>query len=58
MQVPSYERVVDHLVSALAESRRKGTRHHAAYLALARAILDEDCSQGADAFSAGALEDH
>lgn len=42
MQHPSYEGVVDHLVSALAESRQSRIQRHAAYLALARAILDDE----------------
>jgi len=42
MHRPSYERVVDQMVSALAEQRRTRLERHAAYVALARAILDED----------------
>jgi hypothetical protein len=42
MHRPSYESVVDQMVSALAESRRSRLERHAAYVALARAILDDD----------------
>jgi hypothetical protein len=42
MHRPSYERVVDQMVSALADKRRMRLERHAAYVALARAILDDD----------------
>jgi hypothetical protein len=42
MHRPSYESVVDQMVSALAESRRSRLERHSAYVALARAILDDD----------------
>jgi hypothetical protein len=45
MHRPSYERVIDQMVSALAEQRRTRLERHAAYVALARAILDEDTLQ-------------
>ena len=48
MHRPSYESVVDQLVSALAQSRRSRLERHAAYVALARAILDDDTVEGRD----------
>jgi hypothetical protein len=42
MERLSYERVVDELVSALAEKRRSRIERHSAYVALARAILADD----------------
>lgn len=42
MHRPSYESVIDQMVSALADSRRSRLERHAAYVALARAILDDD----------------
>ena len=48
MHRPSYESVVDQLVSALAQSRRSRLERHAAYVALARAILDDDTVERRD----------
>jgi len=42
MQRPSSHSVVDQLVSQLAESRRSRIERHAAYVALARAILADE----------------
>jgi hypothetical protein len=44
----SYHTVVDHMVSLLAETRRARLERHAAYVALARAILDDDAVDGRD----------
>jgi hypothetical protein len=48
MHRPSYESVVDQMVRALAEQRRARLERHAAYVALARAILDDDTVEGRD----------
>jgi hypothetical protein len=48
MHRPSYESVVDQMVSALAEQRRSRLERHAAYVALARAILDDDTVERRD----------
>jgi hypothetical protein len=48
MHRPSYESVVDQMVSALAETRRSRLERHAAYVALARAILDDDTVERRD----------
>jgi hypothetical protein len=48
MHRPSYQTVVDHMVSMLAETRRARLERHCAYLALARAILDDDAVEGRD----------
>ena len=54
MQRPSYERVVDELVNALAERRRARAERHSAYLALAQAILAEDSFEHGDAVDVAA----
>ena len=48
MHRPSYHTVVDYMVSTLAETRRTRLERHAAYVALARAILDDDAVDGRD----------
>jgi hypothetical protein len=48
MHRPSYHTVVDSMVSMLAETRRARLERHAAYVALARAILDDDAIDGRD----------
>ena len=53
MQRPSYEGVVDQMVHALAETRRARLERHAAYVALANAILADD-----DHFEQVNLTDH
>jgi hypothetical protein len=46
----SYESVVDQMVSALAESRRARLTRDAAYIALARAILEDDTADARELF--------
>ena len=48
MHRPSYEDVIDEMVSALAESRRARIERQAAYVALAKAILADNAVDGRD----------
>jgi hypothetical protein len=60
MHRPSYESVIDQMVSALAENRRSRLERHAAYVALAHAILDDDTVERGDSpdFDAIGLSGH
>ena len=59
----SYERVVDQMISALAETRRARLQRHSAYVALAQAILEDEAAEperapGAHCPAHGAEREH